>query len=63
MFCLVRLGRYPAGTLVENETNKNSGTRPQIEQTTAWYTATNLGCVSTPRVMDGAGPGPRSAGA
>ena len=31
---LVRLGRYPAGTLVENETNKNSGTLTQIEQTT-----------------------------
>lgn len=41
---LVRLGRYPAGTLVGDETNKNSGTLPQIEQTTAWYTATNLGC-------------------
>jgi hypothetical protein len=44
---LVRLGRYPAGTLVENETNKNSGTRPQIEQTTAWFPVTNDGCATT----------------
>jgi hypothetical protein len=44
---LVRLGRYPAGTLVENQTNKPSGTLPRIEQTTAWYPATNEGCATT----------------
>ena len=34
---LVRLGRYPAGTLVQNERNRNSGSLSQVEQTTAWY--------------------------
>jgi hypothetical protein len=44
---LVRLGRYPAGTLVENETNKNSGTLPQIEQTTAWLPVASESCATT----------------
>jgi len=34
---LVRLGRYPAGTLVQNERNRNSGSLSQVGQTTAWY--------------------------
>lgn len=41
---LVRLGRYPAGTLVENERNKNSGSLPRVEQTTAWYTVDTEHC-------------------
>jgi hypothetical protein len=43
---LVRLGRHPAGTLVENQTNRNSGTRSQVEQTTPWVAATNEGCTT-----------------
>jgi hypothetical protein len=41
---LVRLGRYPAGTLVQNGTNRNSGSRRLVEQTTAWYPVSTDGC-------------------
>jgi hypothetical protein len=44
---LIRLGRYPAGTLVENERNKNSGSLSQIEQTTAWYSVDSESCATT----------------
>jgi hypothetical protein len=44
---LVRLGRYPAGTLVENERNKNSGSLSQIEQTTGWLSVDTEGCGTT----------------
>jgi hypothetical protein len=44
---LVRLGRYPAGTLVENDTGRNSGTLAQTGQTTAWYPVTSDGCATT----------------
>jgi hypothetical protein len=47
---LVRLGRYPAGTLVENERNKNSGSLSQIEQRTAWYPVTSDACAITFRI-------------
>jgi hypothetical protein len=57
---LVRLGRYPAGTLVENKTNKNSGTLPQIEQTTAWLPVASD--AAPPPSAPGRVPASRSAG-
>jgi hypothetical protein len=57
---LVRLGRYPAGTLVENRTNKNSGTLPQIEQMTAWLRSPAT--PAPPPSAPGRVPASRSAG-